>query len=255
MVRYAAVVFCALAMLFAQFAPSGASNPSSSHTTAAKATTENEVVLHRLSGTVNYQASASGPLLTVGEEQIVSENAYASTQANSVGALVFPDASRLTLAGGSAVQVYGFAKKVVHRRRHKDFVVWEGSTIRLPSTATVFRLDVRQPYDGESTYLVLTRYAKISLRAASALLSDSLTGDIITCVDCGAGDVVATVGGQDYAVGFGETLSIDTHGRVAVGNTAEPVMQNFASTGLSTKPLPTPSPEPKRFRWTPPTFK
>ena len=252
--RYAAVVFCALAMLFAQFAPSGASNAAAPHTTAAKTDNQKDVVLQHVSGTVNYQTSATAPVVVVGDTQIVSENAYASTQANSVGAIVFPDTSQLTLAGGSAIQVYGFTQKKVHRRRHRDVVVWEGSTIRLPSTATAFRLDVRQPAGGESTYVVLTRYARISMRAASTLLSDSLNGDVITCVDCGAGDVVANVAGQDYVVGFGETLTIDTRGRVWVGDTAGPVMQSFAATGLSTKPLPTPTPQAKRFHFTPPSF-
>lgn len=214
------------------------------------------VVLHSVSGTVSYQSADGVTPVVVDGAQVFREKAYVSTQANSVGTIVFPDTSQLTLGPNSTVQAYDFQprKKHVFRKRYAYF--WEGSTIRLSGTEAALRLDVRNP-DDVSDYVVLTRFARIDVRGTSALLSDSPGGDIITCIDCGAGDVVADIGGEDYVVGDGQTLVIGAQGRVTLGDTNDLVTQGFAASGLSTARLPQPKPPDKRirFKWTPPFAK
>ena len=251
--RYAAAVICACALLFAGLEPGGASSAGTNAKTPAT-DAPNAVVLHHVSGSVNYQSSATATAVAVTDAQTFGENGYAWTQANSVGKVVFPDASQLTLGGNSAVQVYDFLTIKKHVRWHHDVVEWNGSTIRLPSSSAALRLDIPQWHGGDTTYVVLTRWARITVRAQSTLVGDSLNGDTVTCINCGAGDVVANVGGQDYAVGYGETMVIDAAGRVSINNTAEPVMQSFSAGGLSTAPLPTPTPIKKGFHWTPPSL-
>ena len=242
--RFATALSCALAVLLVQFAPARAMD------------VQRPVVLRSDRGIVNYQPAGTTTQLVVDGSLVFDEKAYASTQADSIGVLEFPDTSQLTLAPNSAIQVYDFLPRKQHVFRKRYAYFWDGSTIRLPSTSTTLRLDVRQPDGGDSDYVVLTRFARIDVHGTSALLSDSTGGDIVTCLDCGAGDIVANIAGEDYVVGNGETLVVTQQGRISLVATTGIVMQGFASSGLSTDRLPQPEPQKRfRFQWTPPFAK
>jgi len=209
-----------------------------------------DMTLQRLSGYVGYQNSTSSSVTMVAISQTFQSDAYASTQAQSVAVLDFPDASRVTLGGNSVIQVHANITKRKHVRRHQDPVVWEGSAIRLPSDSAVLRFDIHQPYDGDEVYVVSTRWARIAIRGTTALLADSLSGDVLSCLDCGAGDIVADVSGNDFALINGETLKIRANGRVTVEETNPSTLQNFADAGLSTYVAPPKPPVKTRRRWT-----
>lgn len=240
--RFPAAVFCASIAMLVQLVPARAMDA------------QRPVVLRSVSGTVSYQAADGAAPTVVDGTQTFHEKAYASTQAGSVGVLVFPDESQVTLGSNSTVQAYDFLARKKHVFRHRYAYFWDGSTLRLGGTASTLRLDVHQPDGGESDYVVLTRFARIDVHGTSALLSDSPGGDIVTCIDCGAGDIVANIGGEDYVVGDGQTLVIGPQGRATLAATTDTVMQGFAASGLSTDRLPSPKPQ-KRFKWTPPFAK
>jgi len=233
--RYtAAAVFASLAMLAGAF-PAGSSS---------------DMNLQRLAGTVGYQSSTASTMTPVAISQTFENDAYASTQSQSIAVLDFPDDSHITLGGNSVIQVHALMSKLKHPRKRQDPIVWEGSMIRLPSDGSVLRFDIHQPYDGDETYVVSTRFARIAIRGTVALLSDNLSGDVLTCLDCGAGDVVADVGGNDFALIDGETLRIRANGRVSVEDTNPAVLQNFADAGLSTfVPAPKPLFQRPPARW------
>jgi hypothetical protein len=209
-----------------------------------------DMTLQRLAGTVGYQSSTSSIITPVAISQTFENDAYASTQTQSVAVLDFPDDSHVTLGGSSVIQVHALISKIKHPRKHQEPIVWEGSMIRLPSDGSVLRFDIHQPYDGDETYIVSTRFARIAIRGTVALLSDNLSGDVLTCLDCGAGDVVAEVGGNDFALLNGETLRIHSTGRVSLEDTNPAVLQSFVDAGLSTYvPPPTPLFQKPRPRW------
>lgn len=234
--RYtAAAAFASLAMLAVTF-PVGSSS---------------DMTLQRLAGTVGYQSSTASTMTPVAISQTFANDAYASTQLQSIAVLDFPDDSHITLGGGSVIQVHALISKRTHPRKHQEPIVWQGSMIRLPSDGSVLRFDIHQPYDGDETYIVSTRFARIAIRGTVALLSDNLSGDVLTCLDCGAGDVVADVGGNDFALLNGETLRIRSSGRVSLEDTNPAVLQSFVDAGLSTY-VPAPAP---LFQRPPPRWK
>ncbi len=210
--------------------------------------TSSDMTLQRLTGYVGYQNNASAPVSMVAYSRTFENDAYASTQAQSIAVLDFPDDSHVTLGGNSVIQVHALFSKRTHVRRHQDPILWEGSAIRLPSEGSVLRFDIHQPYDGNETYVVSTRWARIAIRGTTALLADSLSGDILTCLDCGAGDIVADVGGNDFALINNETLRIRSNGRVTLEETSSVTLQGFIDAGLSTyvaHPQPTARPRPR----------
>jgi hypothetical protein len=230
----AAVVFVSVVML-AGALPVGSSS---------------DMTLQRLAGYVGYQNSASAQVSMVAISRPFENDAYASTQAQSIAVLDFPDDSRVTLGGNSVIQVHALFSKRNHVRRHQDPIEWQGSAIRLPSDGSVLRFDIHQPYDGNETYVVSTRFARIAIRGTIALLADNLSGDILTCLDCGAGDIVADVGGNDFALINNETLRIRANGRVTVEETNAATLQGFVDAGLSTYVPPRPPQVKPRSRWT-----
>lgn len=228
----AAVLFASVLMFAAQ--PAGSSS---------------DMTLQRLTGSVGYQANTSSAVTAVTVSQTFANDAYASTQAQSVAVLDFPGDSRVTLGGNSVIQVHANLSKRKRVRKHQDPIVFQGSSIRLPSDVAFLRFDIHQPYGETETYVVTTRWASIAIRGTTALLADSLGGDILTCLDCGAGDIVADVRGNDFAINDNETLRIRANGRVTVEATNPSTLQNFVDAGLSTY-VPPPKPQTKRrSRW------
>lgn len=230
----AAVLFASVVML-AGALPGGSSS---------------DMTLQRLAGYVGYQNSPSSPVSMVAISRTFEDDAYASTQAQSVAVLDFPDDSHVTLGGNSVIQVHALFSKRKRVHRHQDPILWEGSAIRLPSDGSMLRFDIHQPDGGNETYVVSTRWARIAIRGTTALLADNLGGDTLTCLDCGAGDIVADVGGNDFALINNETLHIRANGHVTLEETTPVILQGFADAGLSTY-VPPPEPQVKpRSRWT-----
>ncbi|MGA3037732.1 MAG: FecR domain-containing protein [Vulcanimicrobiaceae bacterium] len=211
--------------------------------------TSSDMTLQRLAGYVGYQNSASSTVTMVAISQPFASDAYASTQAQSIAVLDFPDDSRVTLGGNSVIQVHALFSKRKRVHRNQDPILWEGSAIRLPSDGSVLRFDIHQPYDGQEMYVVSTRFARIAIRGTTALLADSMSGDILTCLDCGAGDIVADVGGNDFALLNNETLRIRASGRVTVEETNPVILQGFVDAGLSTYVPPPQVPVKPRPHW------
>ena len=212
--------------------------------------TSSDMTLQRLAGYVGYQNNASAPVSMVAVSHPFENDAYASTQAQSVAVLDFPDDSRVTLGGNSVIQVHALFSKRKHVRRNQDPILWQGSAIRLPSDGSMLRFDIHQPDGGNETYVVSTRWARIAIRGTTALLADNLGGDTLTCLDCGAGDIVADVGGNDFALINNETLRIRANGHVTLEETSPVVLQAFVDAGLSTYVPPPPTPVKPRSRWT-----
>lgn len=198
-----------------------------------------EIALHWKTGTVTYQTATTAQLERVTGTQIVSGDSLVSTGPASEGVLVYPDSSRVILGAGTTVQVGRFSSTAGHVA---------STTVRIPQTGGVVRFDVNHASSGESDYVFATSLASITVRGTSALLSDGIGGDTLTCLSCEAGDVVAHLHGSDYAVLTGETLRITPSGRVSIEKTSDNVLATFAATGLPLAlPRPTPTPMPRRF--------
>jgi hypothetical protein len=198
-----------------------------------------EIALHWKTGTVMYQTATAAPLERVTGTQIVGGDSLVSTGPASQGILVYPDSSRVVLGAGTTVQVGRFSSPAGHVA---------STTIRIPQNGGVLRFDVNHASAGESDYVFTTPLASITVRGTSALLSDGIGGDTLTCLSCEAGDVVARLHGSDYAVLTGETLRITPSGRVSIEKTGDEVLATFAATGLPVAlPRPIPAPTPRRF--------
>ena len=198
-----------------------------------------EIALHWKTGTVTYQTASTAPLERVTGTQIVSRDSLVSTGPASQGVLVYPDSSRIVLGAGTTVQVGRFASGAGHMA---------STTLRIPPGGGVVRFDVNHAAAGESNYVFTTSLASITVRGTSALLSDGIAGDTLTCLLCEGGDVVARLRGNDYAVLTGETLRISPAGRVSIEKTSDADLATFAATGLSVAlPPPPPTPVPHHF--------
>ena len=198
-----------------------------------------EIALQWKTGTVTYQTASTAPLERVTGTQIVSRDSLVSTGPASQGVLVYPDSSRIVLGAGTTVQVGRFASAAGHMA---------STTIRIPAGGGVVRFDVIHASSGESDYVFTTSLASITVRGTSALLSDGVGGDTLTCLLCEGGDVVARLRGNDYAVLTGETLRITPAGRVTIEKTGDDVLATFAATGLPVAlPPPPPTPVPHHF--------
>ncbi|MBV8601014.1 MAG: hypothetical protein JO359_05535, partial [Candidatus Eremiobacteraeota bacterium] len=150
----------------------------------------NEILLRRSAGTVGYKHDLGAPFITVTGVQAVADDAYAITQASSVGVVVFPDSSLVTLGASTTIRVGAF------RLAQNG----NGSTIQIPSGGGELRLEIRHPQGQRSNYQFSTSIMNLAVRGTIALLADAPTGDTLTCLDCGANDVVVTAGGRDYAL-------------------------------------------------------
>jgi hypothetical protein len=197
-----------------------------------------EIALHWETGTVFYRTTSSARRERVTGTQIVTGDALVTTGPASEGVLVYPDSSHVALGSGTTVQVGGF--KTLPGRR-------ASTTIRIPPTGGVLRFDVNHASPGESDFVFATALTSISVRGTSALLSDGIAGDTLTCLICEAGDVVAHVRGHDYAVLTGDTLRITPSGRVGIDKTSRNLLAAFAASGLAVGlPAPPPTPTPRR---------
>lgn len=198
-----------------------------------------EIALQWETGTVTYQTASTAPLERVTGKQIVGHDSFVSTGPASQGVLVYPDSSRIVLGAGTTLQVGRFSSSPAHVA---------STTIRIPPIGGVVRFDVNHALSGESDYVFITELASITVRGTSALLSDGIGGDTLTCLSCEAGDVVVRLRGNDYAVLTGETLRVTPAGKVSIEKTSDNVLSTFAATGLPLAlPSPPPTPVPHHF--------
>ena len=189
---------------------------------AAPSGAANDVLLRPETGTVIYNATATSPNVAITGVQAVAGDAYATTAAQSVGLLAFPDSSLVTIGHSTSV-VVGPYRWVPYAR---------GSTIAIPAGGAL-RIAVRRPKAGELRYWFSTWTMNVEVRgAAVALLSDGPSGDTLTCLTCWASDVVATVRGREYVLLTGETMRVTPAGKVAIDPTTSGVLQGFAAAGL-----------------------
>ncbi|MBV8602791.1 MAG: hypothetical protein JO359_14595 [Candidatus Eremiobacteraeota bacterium] len=182
----------------------------------------NDTVLRRDAGNVGYRVNASGPLVAITGEQSLEDEAIAVTGFASRGIIVFPDSSLVTVGSNTSIQVGAF----------KQHEAGPGSTIRLIGNGAI-RFQIRRPTGGRSSYTFAGSIANISVRGTTALLSTTSQGDVISCLDCGAGDVVVTVGGSSFGVLTGQTLTAGTDGKVVTVATTPSMLQAFEQSGLS----------------------
>jgi len=183
-----------------------------------------DVILRRTSGNVGYRVAPASPLITVTGEQTVADDSYAFTGPSSLATVVFPDSSLVRLGADTEVQIGAF----------KQGVEGSGSTIKVGSRGGAVRLQIRHPAGAKSNYNFDTSILNMAVRGTTALLADGPEGDVITCLQCTAGDAVVTIGGSKYAVLTGQTLIATPNGRVVVNATTDNVLTQFQKSGLPT---------------------
>ena len=202
--------FCLVAML--------------SSTLAARAQSADKD-LQRVRGSVGYKTGANGDFVAVPGQLLLPDDDYAVTRASSNGLLVLPDSSQVALGANTSIQVGKF----------------NGATAATPTTLLLengaIRFSVQHPTGGQANYRFSTVTSQLAVRGTVGLIQTSATnGDIISCLECGPNDAVATIiaTGQQIPLLTGQTLFVSLAGVVTIAATSTAMLSGFSGTGLST---------------------
>jgi hypothetical protein len=147
-------------------------------------------------GTVGVQASENAPFTRVFGRTVVPDDAYAVTQAASLGTLTLPDSSQVAIGERTAVRVGAF----------NNAAAGPGSTLTLNHGA--LRFAIVHPAGTRSNYTFQTQTSQIAVRGTIGYLIVGDEGTQLICIDCAPGDVAITIGGRVVTLTSGYTITI-----------------------------------------------
>ena len=147
-------------------------------------------------GTVGVQASDNAPFTRVFGRTVVPDDAYAVTQAASLGTLTLPDSSQVAIGERTAVRVGAF----------NNAAAGPGSTLTLNHGA--LRFAIVHPAGTRSNYTFQTQTSQIAVRGTTGYLIVGDEGTQLICVDCAPGDVTITIGTRVVTLLTGYTITI-----------------------------------------------
>jgi hypothetical protein len=147
-------------------------------------------------GTVGVQASENAPFTRVFGRTVVPDDAYAVTQAASLGTLTLPDSSQVAIGERTAVRVGAF----------NNAAAGPGSTLTLNHGA--LRFAIVHPAGTRSNYTFQTQTSQIAVRGTIGYLIVGDEGTQLICIDCAPGDVEITIGGRIVTLTSGYTITI-----------------------------------------------
>jgi len=173
-------------------------------------------------GTSGYRPSASADFRRVVSRQLLADDNIAVTQDASNAFVVLPDSTEVALGAATSVQVGAF----------NDPLSSTPTTLTLRNGA--LRFNVRHPAGARANYVFQTATSQIAVRGTIALYKSDPSGDVISCLVCGTGDVVATIDGKPYPLVSGQTLFVSAAHAVSSTSGESAPAQAFAGTGLAT---------------------
>ena len=173
-------------------------------------------------GVSGYRAAPAADFRRVISRQVLADDNVAVTQAASNAFVVLPDSTEVALGAATSVQGGAF----------NDPASVTPTTLTLRDGA--LRFNVRHPAGGNANYVFKTATSQIAVRGTIALYGTSANGDVISCLACAPGDVVATVGGKTFPLASGQTLFVAPDHTVTSTNGESAPAQAFAGTGLAT---------------------
>jgi hypothetical protein len=184
---------------------------------------DNAASLKAVRGTVGYETSKDGPFSRVFGSFLVQDNQFAVTQAASNGLLALADSSEIALGENTTIQVGALT---------------QAASAAAPTAVTLVsgtvRFAIKHPAGQQSNYRFQTSTSQLAVRGTVGLYSSGPNGDVISCLDCAAGDVTVSAGGQSFPLLTGQTASISLAGVVTIAATTAIVATTFSSAGLST---------------------
>ncbi|MBV8424437.1 MAG: hypothetical protein JO349_04550 [Candidatus Eremiobacteraeota bacterium] len=190
-----------------------------------QAAAADDTVLQRIRGNVGYRAAAATQVTMIAGSQALRELDFAITGAASQGILQMPDSSVIGLGANTNVQVGSFV-------RAEQGV---GTTITIPASGGTVRFQVRHPVGAKSSYTFVTPTTAIAVRGTIGLLASGPNGDVIVCLECGAGDVTVTVGTRVIPLVTGQAVTVAaTTGSAIAGAITPNVLSGFSGAGLTT---------------------
>ncbi len=173
-------------------------------------------------GTSGYRPSANADFRRVVSRQLLADDNIAVTQDDSNAFVVLPDSTEVALGAATSVQVGAF----------NDPLSSTPTTLTLRNGA--LRFNVRHPAGARANYVFQTATSQIAIRGTIAMYKSDQNGDVIACLVCASGDVVATIDGKAYPLVSGQTLFVSAAHAVSSTNGETAPAQAFAGTGLAT---------------------
>lgn len=178
--------------------------------------------LKAVRGTVGYQTAKDAPFQRVTASYPLRDNELAVTQAASNGLLTLSDASQIALGESTTIQV-GLITRAEATAPHSITLV-----------AGAVRFDVRHPKGAQANYTFQSAVSQIAVRGTDGLFATGPNGDVISCLNCAAGDVTVTAAGKSFPLLTGQTAFVSLAGVVTVAATAAAIVSSFSAAGLST---------------------
>jgi len=178
--------------------------------------------LRTVRGTVGYQVAKDAPFARVFGSYLIQDNYFAVTQRASNALLALHDSSEVALGENTTIQVGAITQAAATTPTAVTLV------------AGTIRFAVRHPAGQQANYRFATTTSQIAVRGTVGLYSTGPNGDVVSCLDCAAGDVTVTAGGQSIPLLTGQSAFISLAGVVTVAATTAVVASAFSSAGLST---------------------
>lgn len=184
--------------------------------------------LRAVRGTVGYQPTSEAPFSQVFGSLVLTDDEFAVTRAASNGLLQLADSSEVALGAATTIQVGK---------------ITQAASAAAPTTmslvAGAVRFTIRHPAGQQANYRFVTPTSQLAVRGTVGLLATSANGDVVTCIECAAGDVSITAGGNTFALLTGQTATISVAGAVTIAATTVAVVggtsaaTTFAQAGLN----------------------
>jgi hypothetical protein len=180
--------------------------------------------LDRVKGTIGVQTTADAPFHAVFGHELIPDDAFAVTQANSAALLALPDSSIVSLGQDTRVQVGAFNAATATAGPGATVVVVNGT----------LRFDIKRPQGGTANYRFTTPTSQVAVRGTVGLMSFLNGQTTVACLSCAADSVSVTVGTNTVALATGQVLVVSSAGVVTTGALSSSVLSSFSGAQVST---------------------
>ena len=178
--------------------------------------------LDRVKGVVGFATAPDATLHQIFGRELIPDDDYAITRANSAALLALPDSSIVAIGANTRVRVGAFSQTADG----------PGSTITVEQGS--LRFDIRRPAGGAANYHFATTTSQIAVRGTVGLLSFLGGNTTVACLVCAADSVTVTVGTQTIALATGQLLTVSALGAVVTGTVTSTALAGFTGASVST---------------------
>lgn len=183
---------------------------------------DNDKQLGRLKGIVGFATAPNAALHEVFGKELIPDDDYAITQANSAAVLALPDSSIVAIGQNTRVRVGAF----------NQTADGPGSTITVEQGT--LRFDIKRPAGGTANYHFATNTSQIAVRGTVGLLSVLAGNTTVACLACAADSVTVSVAGQTLALATGQMVTVSALGTIVTSTITTTAMAGFSGASVST---------------------